>query len=121
MMKSKLYPMVILILVLGFVLSGCFGNTQDSEQPDEVSDPLPPAAVVKARQALADTLGIGVEKVEILSYEAAEWSDSCLGLGGPAESCLLIQVNGWRVELSAEDKTYTARTDELGEAVRFEQ
>lgn len=121
-MKSKMYPMFILILVVGFVLSGCgsSGNTPVGEQPGEVSDPIP-SLQLKIRQALADTLEIDVEKVEILSYEAAEWSDSCLGLGGPAESCLAVMVPGLKVELSAEGKTYIARTDELGDVIRFEQ
>lgn len=122
-MKRKIFLSVILILVLGFVLSACGSAVGDpiEEQPVGESGELPPVAVVKARQALADSLGIGVEKVEILSHEAAEWSDSCLGLGGAAESCLLVMVPGWKVELSAEGKTYIARTDELGDAIRFEE
>ena len=122
-MKRKLYPVTMLMLVIVIVLSACgpAGNDPVGDPGVEVSDPLPPVAAVKARQALADTLGIGVEDVEILSHEPAEWSDSCLGLGGAAESCLLVMVPGWKVELSAEGKPFTARTDDLGEVIRFEE
>ncbi|NIW47388.1 MAG: hypothetical protein GWN30_22385 [Gammaproteobacteria bacterium] len=77
-------------------------------------------AVVRARETLAAELGIGIADVEILAYEQAEWSDSCLGLGGIAESCLQVIVEGWQVELSAQGRSYIARTDELGESIRFE-
>ena len=121
-MKNKLFLVTMLVLVIGLILSACgpSGDNPVGNPPVEESDPLPPVAVVKARQALADTLGIGVEDIEIISYETAEWSDSCLGLGGAAESCLQALVPGWRVELSAEGKSFTARTDELGDAIRFE-
>ena len=121
-MKNKLYLVTMLLLVLGLILGACGsnGNNPVVDPQVEVSDPLPPVAAVKARQILADTLGIEGETVEIKSFELAEWSDSCLGLGGAAESCLMVMVPGWKVELSVEGRTYTARTDELGDAIRFE-
>lgn len=122
-MKNKIFLVTMVMLVIGLILSACgsSGNNPVGDPQVDVSDPLPPVAVIKARQMLADTLGIGVENVEILSYEPAEWSDSCLGLGGAAESCLMVMVPGWKVELSAEGSSYIARTDELGDAIRFEQ
>ena len=53
------------------------------------AEELPPAAAVNAREVLAAQLNIGIEYVTILSQEQKTWSDSCLGLGGAAESCLL--------------------------------
>jgi hypothetical protein len=92
------------------------------EEPIGESDDglLPPVAVIRAREMLAEREGISADQIEIISFERAEWSDSCLGLGGPAESCLAAITPGWRVELRAEIKQYMARTDELGDAVRFE-
>lgn len=110
-MKTRKLLIFISILLM-LVVSACAGADDGSE--------LPPVAAVKAREALAARLGIDLSAVEIVSQEQAEWSDSCLGLGGPAESCLQALVPGWRVELEAEGETYIARTDELGEAVRFE-
>jgi len=121
-MKRKLYVVTLMLFVFGFVLSACGSNVETpvGDPVQEGNDSLPPVAVIKARQALADSLGIGVENVEIISHAPAEWSDSCLGLGGPAESCLMVMVPGWKVELSAEGSLYTARTDELGDVIRFE-
>lgn len=113
-MKTRKLLIFISILLM-LVVSACAGAT-DGEDGAE----LPPVAAVKAREALAARLGIDLSAVEIISQEQAEWSDSCLGLGGPAESCALALVPGWRVELEAEGETYIARTDELGEAIRFE-
>ena len=39
--------------------------------------------------------------IEKLSVEEADWSDSCLGLGGPAESCLAVITPGYRMEFVA--------------------
>ncbi len=87
----------------------------------ETADPETeyPVSVVNARQELADELGATLDAVEVVSFERAEWSDSCLGLGGPAESCLAVITPGWRVMLSFDGAVYEVRTDELGEAVRI--
>uniref|UniRef100_A0ACD5H2X8 Uncharacterized protein n=1 Tax=Desertifilum tharense IPPAS B-1220 TaxID=1781255 RepID=A0ACD5H2X8_9CYAN len=42
------------------------------------------------------------------------WSDSCLGLGGPNESCLFAQVPGWRVVVSEGRNNWVYRTDNTG-------
>lgn len=48
------------------------------------------------------------------------WSDSCLGLGGPNESCLFAQVPGWRVVVSEGRNNWVYRTDNTGRSVRLE-
>ena len=88
---------------------------------EETADPATeyPVSVVNARQALATELGAPLDAVDVVSFERAEWSDSCLGLGGPAESCLAEITPGWRVMLSFDGTVYEVRTDESGEAVRI--
>jgi hypothetical protein len=102
--------------------AACRGNpptpAMDAVTPE--SEELPPVAAIKAREALATELDRGVEEVTILSQEQKTWMDSCLGLGGAAESCLQAEVDGWLVELSVNGDTYKARTDWLGEQIRFE-
>lgn len=56
-----------------------------------------------------------------MAAEPVEWSDSCLGLGGPAESCLMAITPGYRVTFEARGASYEVRTDETGSAVRFQQ
>lgn len=85
---------------------------------DEDGMPLPPEAAVQAQQWLADQLEVQVEEVAIISQEQREWSDSCLGLGGPAEACLTVITPGWLVILEVDGRHYEVRTDESGRAIR---
>jgi heat shock protein HslJ len=79
---------------------------------------LPPEAVLDAQRWLANQLGLPVEQVQIMDQQQAEWTDSCLGLGGPAESCLAVITPGWQVMLEAGEQTYEVRTDETGDTIR---
>jgi hypothetical protein len=120
-MKTKLVLLISLVLVISTALAACSGIGAGNENDDGSGD-LPPVAVVRAREVLATELNLGVESIVIENYERAEWSDSCLGLGGPAESCLAVITPGWQVELSVDGgETYEVRTDELGEVVRIKQ
>jgi len=91
----------------------------DSESIDSISDGLPPVAIIRAREVLSSRLGIDIAEIEIVSWEGTTFSDSCLGLGGAAESCLQVMVTGYLVELSASEEIYIAHTDELGDVVRW--
>jgi hypothetical protein len=79
----------------------------------------PDAAMAAAVAHLAAELGLGEADVELVSVEAAEFSDSCLGLGGPEESCLQAITPGWLIMLRAAGQEYEARADQNGEQVRL--
>jgi hypothetical protein len=79
----------------------------------------PNAATAAAIAHLANELGVAEAEIEVVSLEAAEYSDSCLGLGQPHESCLQAITPGWLVMLSAEGQVYEAHTDEAGQQVRL--
>ncbi len=93
----------------------------ENPQPgSEVHDlPVEPAAE-EARKDLAAKLSVDEKSIVILLVEEKTWTDGCLGLGGPAESCLQALVDGFRVELLAEGTTYVYRTDKTGASVRAE-
>ncbi len=98
------------------------GNTNSGEnaQPGGVHGlPVEPAAAA-ARADLAAKLGVSEGSIVIMLVEEKTWSDGCLGIGGPAESCLAALVDGFRVELEAQGETYVYRTDKTGLAVRAE-
>ncbi len=144
-MKNLKTLSIVLVMLLALALTACVnadaGNNPAAKPPaaePQVIDPpvteptvgeppvednsgLPPFAAVKARLALAAELGISQDEVVIVSQEQVEWMDSCLGLGGMAESCALVTVPGWQVELSAKGEAYTAHTDEFGGSIRFEE
>jgi hypothetical protein len=118
-MKTEKVLWIIIALLIGTLSFAC-SPAQNAPEDQSGTDALPPVAVVKARQALAADLNVDIETITIESYERAEWSDSCLGLGGPAESCLAAIYPGWQVNLSvAGGDTYEVRTDELGDIIRI--
>jgi hypothetical protein len=124
-MKNRRFPWTGLLMAAVFftiivLIGGCAG---EENAPGAADDPaeLPPAAVVKARETLAGELNTDIAEVAIDSYERAEWTDSCLGLGGPAESCLAAPHPGWLVMLAADGRLYEVRTDELGDIIRINQ
>lgn len=96
------------------------GKLVRRERQPQSTETLPPAAQA-ARQALAQELGVPLESINIQRADPAEWTDSCLGLGGPAESCLQVITPGYRVFLEREGEQYIYRTDANGQAVRREQ
>jgi hypothetical protein len=100
--------------------TGSTNSGENAEPGSEVHDqPVEPAAAA-ARADLAAKLGISERSVVIMLVEEETWSDGCLGLGGPAESCLAALVDGFRVQMEAQGKTYIYRTDKAGVAVRAE-
>ncbi len=127
---SRLFPlnkflvsrvaMIVMLVMAVLILTACNGDRSSPTGSDEPVE-LPPVAVVKAREALAAELNVEVDEVSIESYERAEWTDSCLGLGGAAESCLAALHPGWQVMLNAEGEAYEVRTDELGDIIRIKQ
>jgi hypothetical protein len=134
MNKKIIFGIIILIAVIAvvYILNDKESDSIPTTNQTPVTsgeNPLPgstvhdlPAepAAVKARLDLAAKLGIPEKTIVILLVENKTWNDGCLGLGGPAESCLTALVEGFRVELLAQGKTYVYRTDKAGAALRAE-
>jgi heat shock protein HslJ len=99
-------------------LPGTGGDTLPAETPD-VTPEVTPQAVLNAQAWLSEQLGVPIEQLEIVNLEKMDWQDSCLGLGGPAESCLQAVTPGWRITFTAAGKEYEVRTDETGSAIRM--
>ncbi len=117
---------LFVLMVFLMVLSACAPKTPapsaGPQQPTGgmvTKDKAPFAVAAKA--ALSQKLGIAAEQVSFVSADSVEWSDSCLGLGGPAESCLQAITPGYRVILAAEGNQYEVRTDETGSVVRIRE
>ena len=89
----------------------------NSEGPEgaEGSDAI--AATVVA--FLAQELGVAEDQIEATEVVDVEFSDSCLGLGGPAESCLQAMTPGWLVLLDVNGAPYEVHTDETGQQIRI--
>lgn len=91
---------------------------QGTAEPPAGSGPLP-EAVQAAVKDLSRTLNLPAEEIAVLSQEAAQWPDSCLGLATPDEMCLQVITPGWRVILEAGGRQFEYHTDESGKRMRL--
>lgn len=76
-------------------------------------------AVQAAVNALAQLKGIIADEIMVVSVDAAEWSDSCLGVDTPSLVCLTVITPGYRILLSAGGEQFEFHTNESGSAVRL--
>ncbi len=81
------------------------------------TDPNHPAAQA-AIQFLSDNMTLAAAQISVVSITPEQFSDGCLGLGGPDELCLQAITPGYVVVLSADGQEYTFHTDETGSIVR---
>src|SRR3989344_1959991 len=99
---------------------GGVNSGENAEPGSAVHDlPVEPAAAA-ARVDLAGKLGVEERSIVIMLVEEKTWSDGCLGLGGPAESCIAALVDGFRVEMEGKGQRKGNRTDKRGASVRAE-
>lgn len=74
-----------------------------------------------AQSMLATQLDVPVENVGITSTKKVEWTDSCLGWGGPAESCAAVITPGWQIFFAVDGAEYEVRANQDGTIIRTAQ
>jgi hypothetical protein len=92
--------------------------------------PSQPAATEPSQDLIDRVLGAFVTEVgyptgelKVKSYEVKTWSDGCLGLAYPEETCTQAVVNGWLISVYEQGNEQTAfkfRTDQEGTDIRLE-
>lgn len=103
-------------LVTGCVLPAEPGDP-NSRTPKDV--PLPPIAVTnRVLTTAAEDLGLSQADLSWLRVNEETWTDGCLGIGSPYESCLQALVDGWQVEVVYNNQSWFYRTDATGNTVR---
>jgi hypothetical protein len=115
--KLALIPLVTLLSLHPIVIAPAAGTrlaqvNDTSQLPDQVRDRL--------LQYLSQITAVPIADLTITDYQAADWSDSCLGLGGPAEICAVMIIPGWHIEVTAGSRTWLYRTDADGIRLRQE-
>ncbi len=126
-MLTKKRTIVMVLSVFILILAACapaadnLPETGDDQQPPATQAPgdALPEAVLLAQSWLAEQFGVPVDRVQIVDTEQVEWQDSCLGLGGPAESCLQAITPGYRVTLDVDGTLYEVHTDATGVNIRM--
>lgn len=95
--------------------------TSADDAPEGSIHILPVPEVVSALKAfVAAEENVEEGAVIILSAYEKDWSDSCLGLGGPAESCLAAITPGYKVTVQVRGEEQVYRTNEDGSSIRVE-
>jgi hypothetical protein len=85
----------------------------------EPSAELPPEAVLRGRERMAEALDVVPEQIEILEVEQVDWPDACLGLAEPGEACAEVITPGWRAAVGLNGGIHELRTDETGDVARW--
>ena len=90
--------------------------------PPSLASSRPPNSVIDAtRQDLSRKTKISVNRLQIQASQPKTWPDGCLGLAKPGEFCTQALVQGWRIILTDNQKTWVYRTDSSGANLRLER
>lgn len=126
----KTYRLTAMFIVAASLLAACAAPQVDplpnTAAPTTEPTPAPqdgpqgplPAAAQGALEWISDALGLPAVDLTIVNIEQVTFTDSCLGLGGPAESCLQAETPGFRIQVLAGNRMYTVHTNADGSAVR---
>ncbi len=111
----------LLLLTLMIFLSANFFQveTAKAEKPaliENLSDRVAKAVITD----LSMQTGIPTEKLKITQSRRQTWSNGCLGLSKPDEICTQALVEGWRVVVVGNNRTWVYRSDRNGRIVRLE-
>jgi hypothetical protein len=80
-----------------------------------------PEAILAAVNSLAQSVGVDVNQIQVVTFEQVEWPDACLGLPQPDEVCAQVVTPGFLVVLEVNGAQYEVRTDQTGAIVRLNQ
>jgi hypothetical protein len=83
-------------LTISGTASGAEGATPVPQSTAAVTG-TPPAAVAAAIDDVAKQMGIPPDQLVLVSYEAVNWPDACLGVPKPGVMCAQIVTPGYRI------------------------
>ena len=116
---------IVSLVCAGLLLAACSANATDvpavvTQVIPALEDVLPPDVALNIRNQVSEILGVPVESIQLETIEQMEWPDSCLGLGGPNESCAQAVTPGWLLAFTADGQEYRFRADQTGTVIRQE-
>ena len=122
-MRKGLFVFVLLSLSV----VGCAPTeAAATEEPSDIDEPptsipaseeLTPAQRA-AMRALSGSLGISEENITLVSTEAVDWPDGCLGIQEEGLMCAQVITPGFQILLEANGREVEYRTNEDGTQIR---
>lgn len=92
-------------------------GTDEQPASTEVPADLTPAQLA-AITAFSESLGLSAEQIKIVSTEAVDWPDGCLGVQEEGIACTDVITPGFRIILEAAGRQVEYHTNEDGTHVR---
>ena len=121
-MIAKLFVVTLLILVI----TACIPESAPTEEPSNMDEQ--PAATQSSMDltpaqraaitAFSGNLGLPAEKVKLISTEAVDWPDSCLGVREDGLDCAQATTPGFRILLHANGRDVEYHSNEDGTDIR---
>jgi hypothetical protein len=125
-LKNSELPRIMVQTILFFslmaiLLSACAqpaAQATPSAQPSPVPTAISQnsasgsnAAASAARSMLARQLSTHEDAVQLLDIQPVQWPDSCLGVHQAGIMCVFHVVDGYRITLLANDRTYEVHSN----------
>ena len=114
---------LISVLILFLLLTACSPQAAATEipstveaTPTHINVDLTPAQRAAISQ-LSKNLGIPVGQIKVVSTEAVEWPDSCLGVSVEGIMCSQVVTSGFRIVLEANGKQVEYHTNQDGSSI----
>lgn len=121
-MKKVLISITLMI----FMLSACAPQAQATDLPSDIGEQATQISVDitpaqrAALSALSQNLDLTPEQIKLVSTEAVDWPDGCLGISMEGISCAQVITPGFRVTLEADGRQVEYRTNQDGSLIRPE-
>jgi hypothetical protein len=114
----KLFTIFFLALL---ILTACAPKAEPTEQPALPDEDNSSVQFTDAEQAaitaLSKTLSLPPGEIKLISTEAVNWPDGCLGVQRIGVMCTQAVVPGFKIVLDAAGKQFEVHTDEDGSSV----
>lgn len=131
-MRNKTLYGAMVAVILSVVLAACASAPAAAPGNPTTQAPAPATPGVKNapvnlpyldqyRAAVAKAAGVPENQISLGEVTAVDWPDSCLGLGGPAESCALMITPGYRVVFQTPKGQVEVHANKSGETYRVSE
>ncbi|MGE5222873.1 MAG: DUF333 domain-containing protein [Omnitrophica WOR_2 bacterium] len=90
------------------------------ERPQATLDETQNKAIEIVRNQLASQLKVEGSSLDMISIEAIDWPDACLGLPQEGEMCAQVITPGFLITFASGDKNYAFHTDLAAGVLRQE-